>query len=77
MDSWRDVAGSKLRPHDFVWSLVELTRIYWTYLRPALASPAVTARLAGAGHLPKDMAAPVPHTPEPAMGETRQRRRAA
>ena len=41
------------RPHDFVWSLVELARIYWTYLRPGFASPAVTARLAGAGHLPE------------------------
>jgi dolichyl-phosphate beta-glucosyltransferase len=53
LDSWRDVAGSKLRPHDFIWSLAELTRIYWTYLRPGFASPAVTARLAGAGHLPE------------------------
>jgi len=52
LDRWRDVAGSKLRPHDFVWSLAELVRIYWTYLRPGFASPAVTARLAGAGHLP-------------------------
>ena len=53
LDCWRDVAGSKLRPLDFVWSLGELARIYWTYLRPGFASPAVTARLAGAGHLPE------------------------
>ena len=25
-ESWRDVAGSKLRPHDFIWSLAELSR---------------------------------------------------
>ena len=35
LDCWRDVAGSKVRPLDFVWSLGELIRIYWSYLRPA------------------------------------------
>jgi glycosyltransferase involved in cell wall biosynthesis len=65
LDCWRDVAGSKLRPHDFVWSLAELVRIYWTYLRPGFASPAVTARLAGAGHLP-EATVPGPQVASPA-----------
>jgi glycosyltransferase involved in cell wall biosynthesis len=78
LDHWRDVAGSKLRPHDFVWSLVELARIYWTYLRPGFASPAVTARLAGAGHLPQTTL-PGPKLASPAKPsvQTPPRRRAA
>ena len=38
LDHWRDVAGSKLRPVDFLRSFVELVRIYWTYLRPGLSN---------------------------------------
>jgi dolichyl-phosphate beta-glucosyltransferase len=53
LDCWRDVAGSKLHPFDFFRSFADLARIYWSYLRPGFASPAVTARLAGAGHLPE------------------------
>jgi dolichyl-phosphate beta-glucosyltransferase len=78
LDSWRDVAGSNLRPHDFVWSLVELMRIYWTYLRPGFASPAVTARLAGAGHLPEStLRTPTLAPPAKRAAEPPPKRRAA
>jgi len=33
LGSWRDVAGSKVRPTDFLRAVGELTDIYWTYLR--------------------------------------------
>ncbi len=77
LDSWRDVAGSKLKASDFFKSFSELARIYWNYLRPAVTSPAVAARLAGAGHLPTDAVVPQlrAHQSEPA--EPRKRRRAA
>ncbi len=38
LDRWRDVAGSKLRPADFLRGVLELAHIYWTYLRPGLAA---------------------------------------
>jgi glycosyltransferase involved in cell wall biosynthesis len=78
LHSWQDVAGSKLKSTDFFKSFVEMARIYWTYLRPAVASPAVTARLAQAGHLPAG-ASPAPlRTPAPdAAEQPSERRRAA
>ena len=54
LESWRDVAGSKLKSSDFFKSFGELARIYWNYLRPGVSSPAVTARLSAAGHLPHE-----------------------
>ena len=33
LDEWRDVAGSKIKPHDCLIALYELAVIYWTYLR--------------------------------------------
>ena len=40
LESWREVAGSKLRPADFFKSLKELAHIYWTYLLPGRRQPA-------------------------------------
>jgi hypothetical protein len=77
LDCWHDVAGSKVRPLDFVWSLGELVRIYWTYLRPGLASPAVTARLAGAGHPPESTFRHPPASPTRQVAAPESRRRAA
>ncbi len=34
LNQWRDVAGSKVKPRDFVTSLFELMQIYGAYLRP-------------------------------------------
>lgn len=34
LDSWRDVAGSKLKSSDFRKAIGELLRIYWRYSRP-------------------------------------------
>ncbi|QDT29035.1 Poly-beta-1,6-N-acetyl-D-glucosamine synthase [Gimesia panareensis] len=36
---WKDVAGSKVKPHDFVKAFFELCSIYWRYLRPSLKLP--------------------------------------
>lgn len=36
---WRDVAGSKVKPHDFLKAFFELCSIYWSYLRPSLGKP--------------------------------------
>ena len=33
LSRWRDVAGSKVKPHDFFKAFFELGTIYWTYLR--------------------------------------------
>jgi glycosyltransferase involved in cell wall biosynthesis len=44
LDTWRDVAGSKLKKGDFVKAILEMSRIYWRYLRPGAdwsAPPAV------------------------------------
>jgi dolichyl-phosphate beta-glucosyltransferase len=40
--SWRDVAGSKVKPLDFVKAFFGLVMIYWKYLRPL--SPTGTGR---------------------------------
>lgn len=37
LDRWRDVAGSRVKPRDFVKAIVEMARLYWTYLRPGAA----------------------------------------
>ena len=43
LDEWRDVAGSKVKPHDCVIALFELGVIYWTYLRgPGAAASKAT-----------------------------------
>lgn len=34
LEEWRDVAGSKVKPHDFIKGLLGLALIYWRYLRP-------------------------------------------
>jgi hypothetical protein len=31
--TWKDVAGSKVKPVDFFRSFYDLARIYWTYFR--------------------------------------------
>ncbi len=36
LDQWRDVGGSKIRASDFSVALVDMGRIYWTYLRPGI-----------------------------------------
>jgi hypothetical protein len=33
LQTWNDVAGSKVKPLDFFKSFFDLARIYWTYLR--------------------------------------------
>jgi len=35
LDTWDDVAGSKVKPTDFLRSGLELVRIWWHYLRPS------------------------------------------
>lgn len=37
LDTWRDVAGSKLRGRDMLRAAVELAAIYWRYQRPGAA----------------------------------------
>ena len=39
LHAWRDVAGSKVRPRDFLKSFFELLRVYWTYLRGGAVWP--------------------------------------
>tara|TARA_R110001592_G_scaffold363201_1_gene681292 strand:+ start:50527 stop:51342 length:816 start_codon:yes stop_codon:yes gene_type:complete len=39
---WQDVAGSKVKPHDFLKAFIELCSIYWIYLRPSLNKPFAT-----------------------------------
>ena len=43
LHEWRDVAGSKVKPHDCVIALFELGVIYWTYLRGSNVAVAKTA----------------------------------
>ncbi len=77
LDSWREVAGSKLKSSDFVKAFGELAQIYWNYLRPGVAaSPAVAARLAASGHLPASAGGRVFVAPKPAASESRTRRAA-
>lgn len=42
LNRWRDVAGSKVKPHDFLKAFFELCSIYWNYLRPSLKKPFAT-----------------------------------
>ena len=35
---WHDVRGSKVNPGDFFQALFELSKIYWSYLRPGVIS---------------------------------------
>ena len=48
LDAWRDVAGSTVKSGDFFKAVLEMTRIYWTYLRPgardAVSEPSAKAR---------------------------------
>jgi glycosyltransferase involved in cell wall biosynthesis len=44
LDAWRDVAGSKLKQGDFAKAILEMSGIYWRYLRPGAGwSAPVTA----------------------------------
>lgn len=33
LSEWRDVPGSKVKPHDFAKAFIDLARIHWRYLR--------------------------------------------
>jgi dolichyl-phosphate beta-glucosyltransferase len=33
LNTWHDVAGSRVKPADFLKALVEISRVYWHYLR--------------------------------------------
>ncbi|QDT92810.1 dolichyl-phosphate beta-glucosyltransferase [Gimesia algae] len=46
LSRWQDVAGSKVKPHDFLKAFFELCSIYWYYLRPALKKPFATLPVA-------------------------------
>lgn len=39
LPKWMDVAGSKVKPHDFLKAFFELCSIYWNYLRPSIKEP--------------------------------------
>jgi dolichyl-phosphate beta-glucosyltransferase len=57
LDAWRDVAGSAVKSGDFFKAMLEMTRIYWTYLRPGtrgvISEPGAKARrLAGTANEP-------------------------
>ncbi|MFK7778895.1 MAG: glycosyltransferase family 2 protein [Gimesia sp.] len=39
LPKWMDVAGSKVKPHDFLKAFFELYSIYWNYLRPSITVP--------------------------------------
>lgn len=39
LTKWMDVAGSKVKPHDFLKAFFELCSIYWNYLRPSIKEP--------------------------------------
>ena len=43
LDAWRDVAGSSVKSSDFAKAVVEMARIYWTYLRPGVRYDAQAA----------------------------------
>lgn len=48
LDSWVDVAGSRLKGGDFVKAISEMAQIWWRYLRPglpAVAEPQVALRV--------------------------------
>ncbi|WP_298867949.1 dolichyl-phosphate beta-glucosyltransferase [uncultured Gimesia sp.] len=42
LTKWMDVAGSKVKPHDFLKAFFELCSIYWNYLRPSIKAPFAT-----------------------------------
>lgn len=42
LNRWQDVAGSKVKPHDFLKAFFELCSIYWNYLRPSIKKPFAT-----------------------------------
>ncbi len=48
LDSWQDVAGSSVKSGDFVKAIGEMTKIYWTYLRPGVRPPKHDAPSQGA-----------------------------
>ena len=53
LDSWRDVAGSKLKSTDFVKAFGELSAIWWHYLRPG--APVVAVPTAPAIHISAEL----------------------
>lgn len=59
LESWRDVAGSKLRTGDFFKAAAELAQIYWTYLRPNAELPDFMRRKPLVVPLPQAAAEPV------------------
>ena len=48
---WIDVAGSKVRVRDFAKAVVELAKVYWTYMRPSANPPRPTRPAVPAAHL--------------------------
>ena len=59
---WRDVAGSKVKPHDCFIALFELGVIYWTYLRGSSGAVAKGASAA----TPAASTQPLPKSKRPA-----------
>ena len=45
LDDWQEVAGSKLKPADFLKAPAELAAIYWRYLGPFRLKPASVAAM--------------------------------
>jgi hypothetical protein len=57
LQSWRDVAGSKLRPGDFLQAAVQLAGIAWHYrVKPNRAVPAAVGPTAPADPVPSSAA---------------------
>jgi len=48
LSKWMDVAGSKVKPQDFLKAFFELCSIYWNYLRPSIKVPFATLSAAPA-----------------------------
>jgi len=52
LQTWCDVAGSKLKPRDYLKACFGLLAVYWTYLRPAAAKPVLLPTPAANNELP-------------------------
>ena len=65
LHEWRDVAGSKVKPHDFVKAFVELAEIAWNYrwmTRPPIRPRPSPARTSGHPHSAIPAPAPISGT---------------